>query len=77
MNATSCVERQVFLIACQIVGNFANGALAHLQRAGVQPMTSDKIAARQSYEEFRTLWKDAGPTFPLPASHSRVREARA
>jgi eukaryotic-like serine/threonine-protein kinase len=28
-------------------------------------MTGDKVAARQSYQDFLTLWKDADPDIPI------------
>ena len=37
------------------------GALAHLQLARAQVMMCDKAAARESYQHFLTLWKDADP----------------
>jgi tetratricopeptide (TPR) repeat protein len=41
------------------------GALAHLQLARAQVMMCNKAAARQSYEHFLTLWKDADPDIPV------------
>ena len=41
------------------------GALAHLQLARAQAMAGDKAAARQSYQDFLTLWKDADPDIPI------------
>jgi tetratricopeptide (TPR) repeat protein len=48
-----------------IVGNFILGALAHLQLGRAQAMMGDKAAARKSYEDFLTLWKDADPDVPI------------
>ena len=48
-----------------IVVNFVTGALAHLQLARVQAMMGDKAAARKSYQDFLTLWKDADPDIPI------------
>lgn len=42
-----------------VVLNLSTAALAHLQVARAQAMSDDKAAARKSYEEFLTLWKDA------------------
>ena len=42
-----------------IVLNFVTGALAHLQLGRAQAMMGDKAAARKSYQDFLTLWKDA------------------
>ena len=41
------------------------GALAHLQLGRAQVMMGDKAAARKSYQDFLTLWKDADPDIPI------------
>ena len=41
------------------------GALVHLQLARAQTMLGDKAAARKSYKDFLTLWKDADPDIPI------------
>ena len=41
------------------------GALAHLQLGRAQVMMGDKEAARKSYQDFVTLWKDADPDIPI------------
>ena len=41
------------------------GALAHLQLARAKAMMGDKDAARKSYQDFLTLWKDADPDIPV------------
>jgi serine/threonine protein kinase/DNA-binding winged helix-turn-helix (wHTH) protein/tetratricopeptide (TPR) repeat protein len=41
------------------------GALAKLHVARVQAMMGDKEAARKSYQDFLTLWKDADPDIPI------------
>jgi hypothetical protein len=41
------------------------GALAHLQLGRARAMMGDKEAARRSYQEFLTLWKDADPNIPI------------
>ena len=48
-----------------IVENFVVGALAHLQLARAQTMIGDKEAARRSYQDFLTLWKDADADIPI------------
>jgi tetratricopeptide (TPR) repeat protein len=48
-----------------ILMNFVTGALAHLQLARAQAMMGDKAAARKSYQNFLTLWKDADPDIPI------------
>jgi len=45
--------------------NFVTGALAHLQLGRAQAMTGDRAAARKSYQDFLTLWKDADPDIPI------------
>jgi tetratricopeptide (TPR) repeat protein len=48
-----------------VVGRFITGALAQLQLARAQAMTGDKVAARQSYQKFLSLWKDADADIPI------------
>ena len=48
-----------------IVRNFVTGALARLQLGRAQAMMGDKAAARKSYQDFLTLWKDADPDIPI------------
>lgn len=53
------------------------GALAHLQLGRAQAMSGDKDAARKSYRDFLTLWKDADPDIPIlkeaKAEYTRLR----
>jgi serine/threonine protein kinase len=44
---------------------FVAGSLAHLQLGRAQAMMGDKAAARKSYRDFLTLWKDADPDIPI------------
>jgi serine/threonine protein kinase/DNA-binding winged helix-turn-helix (wHTH) protein len=44
---------------------FVIGALSKLQLARAQVLTRDAGAARRSYEEFLTLWKNADPELPI------------
>jgi len=48
-----------------IVGNSINGPLTRLQLARAQAMMGDKAAARKSYQDFLTLWKDADLDIPI------------
>ena len=41
------------------------GALSHLQLARAQRMMGNQAAARKSYEDFLTLWKDADSDIPI------------
>jgi eukaryotic-like serine/threonine-protein kinase len=54
-----------------IVGRNDIGALSYLQLGRAQTMTGDKAAARNSYEIFLTLWKDADSDIPA------VKQAKA
>ncbi len=47
------------------VGRDVTGALSHLQRARAQKMMNNEDAARKSYEDFLTLWKDADSDIPI------------
>lgn len=61
-----------------IVGDFVTGAIAHLQLGRAQAMTGDYAAARKSYQEFLTLWRDADPDIPIyreaKAEYAKLRE---
>ncbi len=48
-----------------IVQDCATGPLAYLQLGRAQVVMGDEQAARKSYEEFLTLWKDADPDIPI------------
>ncbi len=48
-----------------IVGRDVHGALSYLQLARAQKLYGDHVAARKSYEDFLTLWKDADPDVPI------------
>ena len=41
------------------------GVLAHLQLGRAQVILGDKVAARKSYNDFLTRWKDADPDIPI------------
>ena len=41
------------------------GALAQLQLARAYVVAGDKAAAKQKYEDFVALWKDADPDVPV------------
>ena len=45
--------------------NSVLGPLAHLQLGRARAMMGDKAAARKSYQDFLTLWKDADPDIPI------------
>lgn len=48
-----------------IVGRFVTGALARLQLARAQAMAGDKTAARNSYQDFFSIWQYADPDVPV------------
>jgi tetratricopeptide (TPR) repeat protein len=48
-----------------LVGTSVTGALSRVQLARAQRMVGDEAAARNSYEDFFTLWKDADPDIPI------------
>jgi len=61
----AAVEFQKVIDHSGIVNNFVTGALAHLQLGRAQAMMGDTAAARKSYQDFLTLWKDADPDIPI------------
>jgi hypothetical protein len=65
------VEFQKLLDHPAIVGRDVTGALVRLQIGRAQAMMGDHAAARKSYQDFLTLWKDADPDIPI------LREAKA
>ena len=48
-----------------VVTNFVTGSLARLQLARAQAMMGDREAARHSYEDFLSLWKNADSDVPI------------
>jgi tetratricopeptide (TPR) repeat protein len=61
----AAVEFQKLLDHPGVVEVDVTGALAHLQLGRAQVMMGDKVAARKSYNDFLTLWKDADPDIPI------------
>jgi tetratricopeptide (TPR) repeat protein len=59
------------------IGNSLLGPLSHLQLGRAQVMMGDEAAARKSYQDFLTLWKDADPDIPIyqqaKAEYARLR----
>jgi outer membrane protein assembly factor BamD (BamD/ComL family) len=58
-------EFQKILDHSGIVWNCWTGALAQLQLGRARVMMGDQAAARKSYQDFLTLWKDADPDTPI------------
>jgi len=60
-----------------LVVNSIIGPLARLQLGRAQAMMGDTAAARKSYQDFLTLWKDADPDVPIyqqaKAEYARLR----
>jgi tetratricopeptide (TPR) repeat protein len=61
----AAAEFQKLLDHPGVVTNNQQGSLAHLQLARAQAMSGDKAAARKSYQDFLTLWRDADPDIPI------------
>jgi len=61
----AAAEFQKILDHRGIVLNEPIGALAHLQLGRAKFMSGDKEGARNAYQDFLTLWKDADPDIPI------------
>jgi eukaryotic-like serine/threonine-protein kinase len=61
----AAAEFQTILTHSGVAVNFLSSALARLQLGRAQLMMGDKDAARKSYQDFLTLWKDADPDIPV------------
>jgi hypothetical protein len=61
----AAAEFQKLLDHPGIIGRYVIGALSHLQIARAQKIAGNETAARKSYEDFLTLWKDADPDLPV------------
>jgi len=74
----AAVEFQKLLDHPGRVGREVIGALARLQLARAQKIMGDEAAARKSYEDFLTLWKDADSDIPIyqqaKAEYARLRK---
>jgi tetratricopeptide (TPR) repeat protein len=77
----AALEFQKILDHPAVIDGFITGALARLQLARAQAMMGDQSAARKSYENFLTLWKDADPDIPLykeaKAEYARLGKPQA
>ncbi len=63
--AEAAAEFQKILARRGVVISDPIGALAHLQLGTAFAMSGDKIKAKAAYQDFLTLWKDAGPDIPI------------
>jgi hypothetical protein len=61
----AAVEFQKILDHPGLLDFWATGPMARVQLARAQRLTGDVAAARASYEEFLTLWKDADVDLPI------------
>ena len=60
-----------------VVGNCWSGALAHLGQGQAQALSGSTNAARASYQEFFTLWKDADHDIPiLKSAHAEFAKLK-
>jgi eukaryotic-like serine/threonine-protein kinase len=73
----AAAEFQKILDHPGIMENWVTGALSHLQLGRAQAMMGDTAAARQSYQDFLTLWHDADSDVPIyqqaKAEYARLR----
>jgi len=63
--AEAVVEFQKVIDGRMIVVSDPIGALAHLQFGRALVLSGDKVKAKNAYQEFLTLWKDADPDIPV------------
>ena len=61
----AAAEFQKFIVQRAVVVNCPFGALAHLWLGRAHALAGDPVAARKSYQEFLSLWKDADPNIPI------------
>lgn len=59
------LEVQKLLDHRGVVQNFVLGALARLQLGRAYELSGDRVRARNCYEDFLKLWKDADPDIPI------------
>jgi eukaryotic-like serine/threonine-protein kinase len=63
--SAAAVEFQKILDHPGVVANEIIGALAHLQLGRAWALSGDTSMARNAYQNFFTLWKDADPDIPI------------
>ncbi len=61
----AAAEFQKMLDRRSVMANSVLGPLAHLQLARTAALSADNAAARNSYQDFFALWKDADPDIPV------------
>ena len=62
---SAAAEFQKFLDHRGIVLNFPLGALAHLGMARAYAISGDTAKAKNAYQDFFALWKDADSDIPI------------
>ena len=62
---SAAVEFQKLLDNPGLCWEYLTGPLARLQLGRAEKLMGDDAAARKSYEEFLTIWKDADPDIPI------------
>jgi hypothetical protein len=69
--AAAAREFQKFLDHPGLVVNYPLASLAHLGLARAYGLSGDTAKAKNAYQDFLTLWKDADPDIPI------LKEAKA
>jgi tetratricopeptide (TPR) repeat protein len=69
--AHAAIEFQKLIDHPSIIGRDVVGAVVLLQMARARKIGGDDVAAREYYEQFLSLWKNADPEIPI------YKEARA
>jgi eukaryotic-like serine/threonine-protein kinase len=64
-STAAAVEFQKLLDHWGIVGNSPTGAVTHLQLGRAYALSGDKTKARNAYQDFLTVWKDADQDIPI------------
>jgi hypothetical protein len=59
LGAQAAVEFQKIIDHPGLTVNFPLGSLAHLELGRARTLSGDKASAKQAYENFFGLWKDA------------------
>jgi eukaryotic-like serine/threonine-protein kinase len=62
LGAQAAVEFQKIIDHPGLTVNFPLGSLAHLELGRARTLSGDKASAKQAYDNFFGLWKDADPT---------------
>jgi tetratricopeptide (TPR) repeat protein len=62
---SAAIEFQKLIDNPGLCWGYITGPLARLQLGRAQRLTGDNAAARESYEEFLTIWKDADRNLPI------------